>query len=135
MKLLILGGTRFLGRHLVKAALARDHEVTLFNRGTYSPEGFLTVETIHGDRHRDLSKLQGRRWDAVLDTSGMLPRAVRAAAEVLSDSVERYVFISTQNVYSDVSVCGVDETAPLKTLTSEQLDRANAIDTSGQPSY
>src|SRR5215212_439942 len=65
----------------------------------------------------------------------MLPRAVRAAAEMLSDSVDRYVFISTQNVYSDVSVRGVDETAPLKTLTSEQLDRANAIDTSGQPSY
>ena len=133
MKLLILGGTRFLGRHLVTAALANNHEVTLFNRGRYpsSPE----VETIHGDRNHDLSKLQGRRWDAVIDTSGMLPRAVRAAAEILSDSVDRYIFISTQNVYADVSVRGVDESAPLRTLTGEQLDEAYAIDTSGEPSY
>src|SRR5688572_19303431 len=100
MKLLITGGTRFLGRHLVTAALARDHEVTLFNRGRYSPEVSSAVETIQGDRHTDLAKLKGRRWDAVVDTSGMLPRAVKAAAEVLSDSVDRYVFISTQNVYA-----------------------------------
>lgn len=135
MKLLILGGTRFLGRHLVMAALARDHEVTLFNRGRHSSEASTQVETIHGDRHNDLIKLEGRRWDAVIDTSGTLPRAVRVAAEVLSNSVDRYVFISTQNVYADVSSRGVDETAPLRTLTSEQLDRANAIDTSGDPSY
>jgi len=135
MRLLILGGTRFLGRHLVTAALARDHEVTLFNRGRHSSEAATVVETIHGDRHSNLDKLRTRRWDAVVDTSGMLPRAVRAAAEVLSDSVDRYVFVSTQNVYADVSKPGVDETSPLKTLTNEQLDRANAIDTSGDPSY
>jgi 2'-hydroxyisoflavone reductase len=93
------------------------------------------VESIHGDRHSDLTKLEGRQWDAVVDTCGTLPRAVQAAAEVLSNSVDRYVFISTQNVYASVSSPGVDETAPLKTLNSEQLDRANAIDTSGDPSY
>src|SRR6185369_7788381 len=135
MKLLILGGTRFLGRHLVTAALARGHEVTLFNRGNYAAEGASTVETIHGDRHTEFAKLKGRRWDAVVDTSGHLPRAVRAAAEVLSDSVDRYVFISSQNAYADVSVPGVKETQALKTLTTEQLDRANAIDTAGEPSY
>jgi len=70
-----------------------------------------------------------------VDTSGHLPRAVRAAAEVLSGSVDRYVFISSQNAYADVSVPDVKETQPLKTLTTEQLDRANAIDTSGEPSY
>lgn len=133
MKLLIIGGTRFLGRHLVTAARARDHEITLFNRGLHASE--LGVETIRGDRHADLDKLKGRRWDAVVDTCGMLPRAVQAAAEVLSDSVERYVFISTQNVYADVSLPGVDEQSRLTTLTTEQLAEANAIDTAGEPSY
>jgi 2'-hydroxyisoflavone reductase len=132
MKLLIIGGTRFLGRHFVTAARARDHQVTLFNRGRYpiSPD----VETIRGDRYTDLDKLRGRRWDAVIDTCGMLPRAVSAAAEALSHSVDRYVFISTQNVYADVSV-SVDEAAPLKTLTNEEIAEAYAIDTSGEPSY
>jgi nucleoside-diphosphate-sugar epimerase len=133
MKLLILGGTRFLGRHLVTAALARNHEVTLFNRGTHASA--TDVETIRGDRHTDLAKLQGRRWEAVVDTSGMLPRAVKAAAQALSDSVGHYTFISTQNVYADVSIPGVNERAPLRTLTSEELNEAYAIDTSGEPSY
>ncbi|MDQ2976274.1 MAG: NAD-dependent epimerase/dehydratase family protein [Acidobacteriota bacterium] len=138
MKLLILGGTRFLGRHLVAAALARGHEITLFNRGQHSgnhPSAALTsVETIHGDRKNDLAKLQGRRWDAVVDTCGYLPHTVTASAEVLSHSVDHYVFISSASVYADVSVFDVDETAPVATLTSEQLDQANAIDSSGQTS-
>src|ERR1041384_4972888 len=131
MKLLIIGGTRFLGRHVLTAALARDYEVTLFNRGRYSSELSRRVETIQGDRNTDLSRLRGRRWDAVVDTCGMLPRAVRATAEALSDSVDHYTFISTQNVYADVSTPGVNESAPLRTLTSEELDEAYAIDTSG----
>ena len=135
MKLLILGGTRFLGRHLVATAQARGHEVTLFNRGNYASEGLGAVEVIKGDRHSELHKLKGRSWDAVVDTSGHLPRAVRAAAEILADEVDRYVFISSQNAYKDVSVPGIDESYPLATLTSEQLDQANAIETTGQPSY
>lgn len=134
MKLLIIGGTRFAGRHLVEAALERGHEVTLFNRGTQS-SAMPGVETISGDRNKDLDKLQGRRWDAVIDMCGYLPRSVQAAAEVLSGAVESYVFISSMSAYADVSVPGVVETAPLRTLTSEQLDHAYAIDTSGQPSY
>lgn len=134
MNLLIIGGTRFLGHHLVAVARACDHEITLFNRGLHSSD-LTGVETIQGDRHSDLAKLEGRRWDAVIDTCGMLPRAVRAAAEALCDSVERYVFISTQNVYADISVLNTDETAPLTTLTPEQLAEANAIDTAGEPSY
>lgn len=133
MKLLIIGGTRFLGRHLVTTALERDHEVTLFNRGTHASEP--NVETIQGDRHTDIDKLRGRRWDAVIDTYGMLPSAVRSAAEGLADAVDRYVFISSQNAYADVSTPGVTETAPLATLTSTQLDEAYAIDRSGEPSY
>ena len=137
MKLLILGGTRFVGRHLVTAALARGHEITLFNRGQQRgkhPSAALTnVETIYGDRNSDLAKLQGRRWDAVVDTCGYLPRTVRASADVLSHS-DVYIFISSLSVYADVSVVGIDETAPVATLTGEQLDQANAIDSSGQAS-
>jgi 2'-hydroxyisoflavone reductase len=134
MKLLILGGTRFLGHHLVTIALAHQHEVTLFNRGQHSSADFPGVETIYGDRHHDLALLQSRQWDAVIDTCGYLPRAVRASAEILANSVDRYVFISSLSVYADVAVPGVDETSPLMTLTEEQLQRANAIDTSGQVS-
>ena len=134
MKLLILGGTRFLGRHLVTAAFAHNHEITLFNRGNHPSAPATNVETIYGDRKTDLAKLQGRRWDAVLDTCGYLPGNVKAAAEILSDSIFRYVFISSQSVYADLSVTGVDETAPLATLTNEQLEEANAIDSSGQTS-
>ena len=134
MKLLIIGGTRFVGRHVAEAALGRGHEVTLFNRGTHAPLA-RDVETIAGDRYRDLAKLRDRRWDVVVDTCGYVPRAVTAAAEALRDAVERYVFISSQSAYADVSTRGVDETAPLAQLTSEQLERANNIDTSGQPSY
>jgi nucleoside-diphosphate-sugar epimerase len=135
VNILIIGGTRFLGRHLVTAALARRHEITLFHRGKHSSDVSTVVETIHGDRYRDLGKLEDRKWDAVIDTCGMLPRAVRAAAESLAGSVDRYIFISTQNVYPDVSVPGVDESSPLATLTDEQLGAANAIDTAGEPSY
>ncbi|HMG74152.1 MAG TPA: SDR family oxidoreductase [Pyrinomonadaceae bacterium] len=134
MKLLILGGTRFVGRHLVMAALARNHEVTLFNRGRHPSAALTSVETIYGDRHSNLAKLQGRRWDAVIDTCGYLPRTVRASTEILSHSVDRYVFISSLSVYADFSVSGIDETAPLATLTNEQLEEANAIDSSGQAS-
>ncbi len=134
MKLLIIGGTRFVGRHLVTEALAYNHEVTLFNRGNHPSATLSNVETICGDRNSDLSKLQGRRWDTVIDTCGYLPRTVRASAEFLSDSVDRYVFISSLSVYADVSVPGIDETAPLATLTNKQLEKANKIDSSGQTS-
>jgi 2'-hydroxyisoflavone reductase len=135
MKLLILGGTRFVGRHLVSAALARSHEVTLFNRGKHSSTQLeLTgIETIHGDRNTDLDKLSGRQWDAVIDTCGYLPRAVKASAAALADSA-CYVFISSLSVYADLSHAGVDESAPLATLTGQQLDEANAIDASGESS-
>ena len=123
-----------MGRHLVDIALARKHEVTLFNRGHHSAEALENVETIHGDRNRDLDQLRGRQWDAVIDTCGYLPRSVKGSAEVLSATVDRYVFISSQSVYADISKPGVNETASLATLTYEQLERANAIDSSGQSS-
>lgn len=131
MKLLILGGTRFIGRHLVAAALVRNHEVTLFNRGKHS--SVTDVATIHGDRNSDLARLAGGRWDAVIDTSGYLPRAVKASAKVLADS-GAYIFISSLSVYADFSAAGINETAPLATMTNAQVDEANAIDARGQSS-
>ena len=88
MRLLVVGGTLFLGRHLVDAALAAGHEVTLFNRGRTNPDLYPGVETIHGDRNTDLHLLDGRRWDAAIDTCGYLPGPVRASAERLRDAVD-----------------------------------------------
>src|SRR5207302_3969738 len=124
MKLLILGGTKFLGRHLVASALARGDEVTLFNRGQHNPEIFPKVEKLRGERDGGLTALQGRRWDAVIDTSGYVPRVVRASAELLADAVEHYTFISSISVYADTSVPGMDESAPVGTLddpTTEEV--------------
>ena len=87
MKLLVMGGTKFVGRHLVEAALSRGHEVTIFNRGRTAPELFPEVERIWGDRDGDLTLLEGRYWDAVLDTSGYVPRVVGDSAEFLASAV------------------------------------------------
>src|SRR5918997_352205 len=84
MRLLILGGTLFLGRHLAQQALARGHELTLFNRGRTAPELFPEAEQLRGDRDGDLIALRGREWDAVIDTSGSDSRVVRASATLLA---------------------------------------------------
>ncbi len=122
MKLLVLGGTVFLGRHLVEAATARGHSVTLFNRGQHNPELYPEVEKLRGDRDSDLSALQGRRWDAVIDTCGYLPRAVRASAELLADAVDHYTFISSISVYADFHTPAMDESAPVGTLADETVE-------------
>lgn len=114
MDLLLLGGTRFIGRHITGAALAAGHRVTLFNRGTTNPDLFPEAEKLQGDRGGDLSVLEGRRWDAVIDVNGYLPRHVRATAERLRDAVERYVFISTISVYKELSAPGTTEESPLE---------------------
>jgi 2'-hydroxyisoflavone reductase len=122
MKLLVLGGTIFLGRYLVEAALARGHEVTLFNRGQHNPDLFPDVEKLRGDRNGDLTALAGRRWDAVIDTCGYIPRIVRTSAELLADAVEHYTFISSISVYPLDSPAGVDETAPVDTIEDETVE-------------
>ena len=99
----MLGGTKFLGRAAVEAALARNHEVTLFNRGQTNPELFPEAEKLHGDRAEDLSALEGREWDAVIDPSGYVPSVVRASAEKLSSSAGFYLFVSSISVYADRS--------------------------------
>jgi 2'-hydroxyisoflavone reductase len=112
MRLLVLGGTLFLGRHVVAAAQARGHELTLFNRGRTDPRRIPGVEQIHGDREHDLARLAGRDWDAVIDTSGYLPRVVEASAETLAGRVERYAFVSSISAYGTFPETGLDETAP-----------------------
>ena len=101
MRLLILGGTKFLGRHTVEAALAAGHEVSTFTRGRTNPELFPEAEHLHGDRDGDLSALESRSWDGVVDTSGYVPRVARQSAELLRDAVQRYVFVSSISVYGN----------------------------------
>lgn len=112
MRILILGGTRFLGRALAEAALARGHQITLFNRGN-RPGLYPQAEEIHGDREKDLSGLAGRRWDAVIDTSGYLPGVVRRSVEALAGAVGQYTFVSSISVYASFEQPGMDESAPL----------------------
>ncbi|EPY7710413.1 SDR family oxidoreductase [Bacillus pacificus] len=100
MKILILGGTRFLGRAFVEEALNRGHEVTLFNRGT-NQEIFPEVEQLIGDRNGDVSSLENRKWDVVVDTCGFSPHHIRNVGEVLKDNIEHYIFISSLSVYKD----------------------------------
>jgi len=99
LKLLVLGGTAFLGRHYVEAALEAGHEVTLFNRGQTHPELFPEIERLHGDRNADLSPLRGRDWDAVFDPSAFVPRQVRAVLEALDGRAGHYAFVSSISVY------------------------------------
>jgi 2'-hydroxyisoflavone reductase len=122
MDLLILGGTRFLGRYLVEAALRDDHGVTLFNRGLSAPGLFPEVETLKGDRDGDLSALRGRRWDAVIDTCGYVPRVVRASAGLLAGAVDHYTFVSSISVYPEDVGPGVDEDAPVEELEDPTVE-------------
>jgi 2'-hydroxyisoflavone reductase len=101
LKLLILGGTNFIGPHIVDALLARGHTVTLFNRGKTHAELFPQLEKLRGDRDGDLKALVGRKWDAVIDPSGFVPRIVRASAELLAPNIGHYVFISSISVYPE----------------------------------
>jgi 2'-hydroxyisoflavone reductase len=119
MRLLVLGGTKFLGRAVVESALDRGHEVTLFNRGRTNPELFPDVERLVGDRDGDLGALAGRVWDAVIDPSGYLPRHVRASAELLRGSARHYVFVSSISVYDLPSAPWIDESARVVPLVEE----------------
>jgi 2'-hydroxyisoflavone reductase len=125
VRVLVLGGTKFLGRAVVEGALARGHEVTLFNRGETNAELFPEVEKLRGDRRGDLSALEGRDWDAVVDPSGYLPRVVRASAELLADRAGHYAFVSSISVYGDFSEPAREDETPLIRLddtSDESLD-------------
>ncbi len=125
MKLLVLGGTKFLGRALVEAALGRGDEVTTFTRGATNPELFPEVDRRRGDRDGDLRSLEHGEWDAVVDTSGYVPRVVRAAAELLRERVGRYLFVSSISVYADATTPPTEESplAELDDPASEEIMR------------
>jgi 2'-hydroxyisoflavone reductase len=135
--LLILGGTRFLGPALVEAATAKGWTITLFNRGKSNPGLFKDrpIEQIHGDRNvaDDIKKLSGRKWDAVIDTSGYFPKQIRSLMSVLAGQVGQYVFISSISAYATPSKPGMDESAPLARLAPGT--NVDAIDTIGEGNY
>lgn len=122
MRLLILGGTVFLGRHLVDAACQAGHQVTVFNRGRHDPDHVPDVEQLRGDRDGQLDALVGREWDAVVDTSGYVPRVVRQSADLLAGNVGQYAFVSSLSVYPDVTTPGLDESAPVATMPDETVE-------------
>ncbi len=124
MKLLIIGGTIFLGRYLTEAALGRGHNVTLFNRGTNNSTLWPEVDKIKGDRNKDLDKLKGRKWDAVIDTCGYHPYSVKASAEVLADIVSHYTYISSISVYQHFREMDTLEDSPVRTITEDQIKQS-----------
>jgi len=116
MKILILGGKQFLGIALVEAILQAGHTPTLFNRGLTNPELFPDVENLIGDRDGDLRALKRKKWDAVIDTSGFIPRIVKQTAKFLSGKSKIYAFISSVSVYRDFNKPDIDEDYPLAHL-------------------
>lgn len=129
MRILVVGGTRFVGRHVVEAALARGHEVTVFHRGRTGADLFPDVEHLVGDRDSDLSALADRAeatWHATVDTCAYVPRQVRSLAQVLGDRTDRYLLVSTTSVYDAGRTVGHDEDAPLATLDDPGTEEVTA---------
>jgi 2'-hydroxyisoflavone reductase len=123
MRILILGGTGFIGPHEVRYAQSRGHTLTLFNRGQTNSHLFPGVEKLRGDRNDDLSALEGREWDAVIDNAASIPRWVRQSAQLLQDAAQQYLFVSTISVYSDNSIVNMDESGPLATIEDETVEQ------------
>jgi 2'-hydroxyisoflavone reductase len=117
MRILVLGGTRFVGRAIVDAVLGRGDTVTLFNRGQTNPGLYPGVETVIGDRTTDLSALDGREWDAVIDVACYEPAVARLSAETFAKRAGRYVFVSTVSVYASQHTTAAQlEDAPVAQL-------------------
>ena len=125
LRILILGGTGFVGPNQVRSALARGHEVTLFNRGITNPDLFPDLETLIGDRDGDLAALEGRTWDIVIDNSANLPRWVRLSAEALRGSVGKYLFVSSTGVYIPYLTTDIREDAPVDTIDDPETEVVN----------
>src|SRR3954451_21693411 len=122
MRILFIGGTRFVGRHLAEMAVATGHDVTLFHRGQTGRGEIEGAEEILGDRDGGLDALAGREWETVVDTSGYFPRVVGASARMLADAAERYVFVSSLSAYSDDRTPGQDESGPLGTIDDPTIE-------------
>ena len=122
LDILVLGGTGFIGPHMVREALRRGHSVTLFNRGRTDNKVFADLETIKGDRNNGLDGLEGRQWDVVIDNSGYVPRHVRDSARLLGPNVAHYLFVSTVSVYADFT-SDAPESAPLATIADATVEQ------------
>ncbi len=122
MRILVIGGTVFVGRHFIDAALAKGHEVTLFHRGQRGADLFPQVERILGDRDGGLDVLGDKTWDAVVDTCGYVPRIVGQSAQALRDRVGRYLFVSTISIYNDPEAALLDENSKLATIEDETVE-------------
>ncbi len=120
MRILVLGGTKFLGRAFVEHALARGHELTLFNRGQTNPELFPEAEKVHGDREVSLDALAGHEWDVAVDVASWLPRVTRVAVDALRESVDRYVYVSSISVYEPFAEPPVEGNAVAETDSTEE---------------
>lgn len=124
LKILVMGGTAFIGPAFAEMALARGHELTFFNRGRTNPQLFPGVEKIQGDRTiaEDVEQLRGRQWDVVLDNSCYFPRAVDMVVDIVKDSVKQYVVISTISVYAGYEESGMTEDSALATLEDPTVE-------------
>jgi 2'-hydroxyisoflavone reductase len=125
LKILVLGGTGLIGPPMVAYAVARGHELTLFNRGKTNTELFPELERIIGDRNDNISALaaavaKGRRWDVVIDNTASIPRWVEESAGLLKDSAGLYLYTSSISAYADSATPGADETAPLGAISAEE---------------
>lgn len=121
LNVLILGGTGFIGPHMVREALRRGHSVTLFNRGRTNNELFPDLELLKGDRNGGLDVLAGRAWDVVIDNSGYVPRHVADSARLLANAASHYIYISTISVY-DSFAKPINEDSPLATMEDESVE-------------
>jgi 2'-hydroxyisoflavone reductase len=121
LKILVLGGTGFIGPHMVREALRRGHEVSLFNRGRTNNELFPDLTLYKGDRNNGLQSLEGGQWDVVVDNSGYVPRHAADSARLLSSVVSHYVYVSTISVYA-VSPAPITESSPLATMEDESVE-------------
>ena len=121
LRILILGGTGFIGPHMVREALRRGHEVSLFNRGRTNNALFPDLETLIGDRNNGLQALEGHTWDAVIDNSGYVPRHVQDSARLLAGAAAHYVYVSTISVY-DISPAPITEESALATIEDETVE-------------
>jgi len=122
LRILILGGTGFIGPYQVQYALDRGHRVTLFNRGRTNPQLFPQVEKLVGDRNGDLKSLEGHQWDVVIDNSATDPKWVELSAGLLQRSVKQYVFVSTRSVYFDTSRVPMSIEAPVFTPENTKVE-------------
>jgi len=122
LRVLILGGTGFIGPHMVREALRRGHEVELFNRGRTNDEVFPDLKQYKGDRDGGLGVLAGAKWDVVIDNSGYVPRHVEDSARLLAPVVSHYLFISTISVYGDMKSGPIDEDSAVGTIDDETVE-------------